>query len=360
MGHEVVYAAIDCRSIRRTRCFGFEYKEIDGIKTYALNIPLGVLPASVILHARVFLLNRLCNRIERLEGKPDIVHGHFGLGVGYASAILCNKLNLPLVITEHDSDINAQKITRKNIARLNNVYNIANKVVAVGNSLARRIKEYTSMDAIIIPNIVDTSCFNFHIKRDHSGFNFVSVGNLIYGKGMDLLIKSFHGAFKNKPHVKLFIYGDGIERNRLKKQINGFGMAERILLMGKCPRRTIAKKFQECDSFVLASRSETFGVVYIEALASGLPVIATKCGGPEDFVDNRNGVLVSVDDVNELIDAMHYMHDYAQSYEPFQISKEITDRFSPQVIAKRLTLLYEEVLEMPHRHLKDTNGRDTN
>ena len=349
IGHEIIFAAVDCRSIRRWRKFGFDCKDIDGIKTYVLNIPMGPLPDWALFRTRAICFAALYGVIEKRGGKPDIVHGHFGLGAGYASAMLCNKYRLPLVITEHDSDINARKIKRDQVVRLNNAYRIANKVVAVGNGVARRIKEYTNVDAIIIPNIVDTSSFNFQSRRDHDDFNFVSVGNLIYGKGMDLLINSFHAAFKYEPHVKLFIYGDGVERHSLKKLVISFGLADRIRFMGAYPRINIADKFRECDCFVLASRAETFGVVYIEALASGLPVIATKCGGPEDFVNELNGILVTVDDEKALIDAMLYMYAHSQSYDARQISKETINIFSPETIARRLTQVYKEALLMCHR-----------
>ena len=66
------------------------------------------------------------------------------------------------------------------------------------------------------------------------------------------------------------------------------------------------------DIFVLASRKETFGIVYVEAMAKGLPVIATKCGGPEEFVNKENGILVPVDNVEELSKAMLLMYKEGQ------------------------------------------------
>ena len=95
---------------------------------------------------------------------------------------------------------------------------------------------------------------------------------------------------------------------------------------------------------MLASRSETFGVAYIEAMAAGLPVIATRCGGPEDFVTEENGILIPVDDESTLTSAMERMMLRREDYDSAAISADIRRKFAPETIAARLTELYEGVL----------------
>jgi glycosyltransferase involved in cell wall biosynthesis len=124
-----------------------------------------------------------------------------------------------------------------------------------------------------------------------------------------------------------------------------YKLTEQIFLMGLRDRKEIAKRMHESDCFVLASKLETFGVAYIEALAAGLPVIATNCGGPEEFVCKDNGILIAVDDVQGLIDAMLKMYNESDKFDRETISKEIVDKFSPETIAKRLTEIYRDVLK---------------
>ena len=107
---------------------------------------------------------------------------------------------------------------------------------------------------------------------------------------------------------RLIIFGDGPESGALRALCAELGLYSRVSFRGHCPREELAEAYAAADCFVLASRSETFGVAYIEAMAAGLPVIATRCGGPEDFVTEENGILIPVDD-EERAHRRHGAHD---------------------------------------------------
>ena len=100
-----------------------------------------------------------------------------------------------------------------------------------------------------------------------------------------------------------------------------------------------------CDTFVLASRYETFGVVYIEALACGKPVIATKCGGPNSIVNENNGYLVNIDDIEALSNSMKLMFQNIENYDARLIRKECEKKYNPQVIASELEEIYLNLLK---------------
>ena len=188
--------------------------------------------------------------------------------------------------------------------------------------------------AIYIPNIVDTNLFSYANKDNKNTFLFVSVGSLIYGKRMDLTIEAFIDAFKGSDKVFLTIFGEGPERQKLEELVRINKMEKQIKLMGMQSRKVIADYLKECDCFVLASQTETFGVVYIEAMASGLPVIATKCGGPESFVNEENGVLIPVDNKDALVTAMKNMYSGKYNMIKRQFQQILLKNFPPKQFQK--------------------------
>ena len=95
---------------------------------------------------------------------------------------------------------------------------------------------------------------------------------------------------------------------------------------------------------MLASQSETFGVAYIEALAMGVPVIATKCGGPEALENDENGLMEDVNNIEQLIEAMKYMYNNIDRYERKNIAMEIVEKFSPEAVANKIIGIYDEIL----------------
>ena len=94
---------------------------------------------------------------------------------------------------------------------------------------------------------------------------------------------------------------------------------------------------------VLPSLYETFGVTLIEAMASGLPVIATRCGGPEELVNKDTGILVEPDNCNALISAINYMIDNLQDYSPELISRYARERFSYKSVGRQFDKVYHTV-----------------
>jgi glycosyltransferase involved in cell wall biosynthesis len=90
----------------------------------------------------------------------------------------------------------------------------------------------------------------------------------------------------------------------------------------------------------LPSRSETFGVVYVEAIACGKPVLATRCGGPESIVTAENGLLVDTGDVDALAGAMRTMTATARSYDAHAIRRQFLERFSRAAVVDRLEDVY--------------------
>ncbi|MFT5871838.1 MAG: glycosyltransferase involved in cell wall biosynthesis [Clostridium sp.] len=342
-GCKVVFAAVDVRSIRRWRKWGVQRHEVDGVNVYVINIPGGRLPEAILHKVTSIGLSILYKLILKELGKPDMLHAHF-TDIGYAALTLKQQINVPLVITEHSSLIMKPVIEKRlfNIAK--STYVQADVVIGVSPTLVNVIKEKFNIKALYVPNIVDTDLFTYTIAGKSKTFNFVSIGNLVYGKRMDLTIEAFSIAFCDFSDVTLTIFGEGIERSKMESLIKKYHLEDRIVLMGVCARTVIKEKLKKSDCFVLASRAETFGVAYIEALASGVPVIATKCGGPEVFVNEKNGRMIPVDDLRALVNVMKYMYKNSIEFDRREISTEIKQNFSPECVSQKLVEVYTEVI----------------
>ena len=343
-GCKVVYAAIDVRSIRRWRKWGIQREYKDGVHIYAINIPLGRVPKKILRTFSFLGLKLLYKKIVKEKGVPDILHAHF-TGPAFSASKLKEITDIPLVITEHFSQINREEISEDLFKIAKMAYNKADALIAVSPALAKKIHINFGINPIYIPNIVDLDVFKYEDKEESEYFNFVSTGNLIETKRMDLTIEAFYRAFGNNPKVTLTIFGQGPERKKLEDLISKYNLNSQVKLMGLCSREEIAKQLKQCDCFVLASQSETFGVAYIEALAMGVPVIATKCGGPEAFVNEKNGLMVNVNDVEELTEALIYMYNNINMYDRKSISIEIQNKFSSEVVANKIINIYKEYLK---------------
>ncbi|NLA43428.1 glycosyltransferase, partial [Candidatus Saccharibacteria bacterium] len=104
-GVDVVYAAVDVRSLRRWRKWGLDKKTIEGVRVYAVNIPCGRVPKRLLRLISVITLRRLFSRIVKKYGRPDIVHSHF-INQGYFTVSALKKEGVPIVHTEHYSGMN--------------------------------------------------------------------------------------------------------------------------------------------------------------------------------------------------------------------------------------------------------------
>ena len=344
-GHDVRFAAVDTRSIRHSRPWGCYRYTLDGIPVYYASVPCGALPLGLPELAGRLAASGICRAIAKDGWKPDIVHAHF-LGVAAIAAPVCREKNLPLVITEHTSALNAPDPGKALVKTMRKTYPLADALLAVSSLLAGSIYRHTGAKAVVVPNIIDTQSFSV-VKEDNvpgEPFRFVASGFLIERKGYDLLLRAAGDLRRRGYALALTVFGDGPEREALEKLAESEGVRDCVDFRGQCTRGELGEAYPQMDAFVLASRRETFGVVYIEAMAAGLPVIATRCGGPEDFVTEENGILIPVDDAAALTDAMEHMMLHRREYDSASIAAGIRRKFAPETIAARLTAVYEEIV----------------
>ena len=349
LGHQIVVLSVDVRFRKYYRKFGITSEIHEGIPHY--NIFAGsfwgkpLRSISMRLHTKVkqALVLYLFDKAIAQEGMPDLVYGHYLGGCSMALAIK-RKYGVPAVGIEHWSRLgfsNIEKAVRDEAAR---TYPYMDCQISVSSALKDNIKRNIGVDTLVVNNMIGTE-FHYEPKvRSSNKVNFVTTGNLLPVKGFDILINAFSKLSLPPDSWTLNIIGGGKERNNLQKLIDSSGLSNNIHLLGRKSREGVIEMLHDSDVYVMSSRSETFGVAAIEALACGLPVIATDCGGARDFVTKENGKICMVDDIYKLSDAILYMYKYYGNYDRAQIAADCQKRFSSEAIGKQLESIFEEVI----------------
>lgn len=277
-------------------------------------------------------------------GKIDIIHAHVSFPAGYIARELSKEFNVPYVVTEHMGPfpfvayMNGDQPRKEIVEALNN----ANVSIAVSPSLADRIASFNISKPQVIGNIVDERRFSV-AKLPTDKFVFFTLGGISEHKGIDHLIQAIAKWKPDPKHYEFRIGGTGPMLEQYQQLAKELKVDELIKWLGSIDRNKVPKLFQECDVFVLPSRHETFGVVYAEAHACGKPVIATRCGGPEFFVNDNNGMLVDVGDIEELAESLKRIVGRHSDYDSKAIREEFETKFSRKAIVSQLIRSYKAI-----------------
>ena len=342
MGHQVTILYVDGRFHKSIfKEFGFHRHTVDGIEYFGIFLYPGKLALwlgiQVLVKLKEKQLEYIFSKAVKIYGKPDVIYAHY-LGNIACSIKLKKKFNVPVIGIEHWSKLNKEELT-EDVRYMGSIaYKGVDKLISVSESLRNRIREHFGVDSTVVNNMVGEDFFEQEIMANQSNgiVKLVSVGSLIQRKGYDLLVEALHLLPKNYSW-SLTIIGDGEDKVKLQGMVKEYDLEDRIHFVGKKYKNEIIEIMHNSNAFVLASRAETFGVVYIEALSQGLPVIATSCGGPEEFVNDKNGILIPTDNVKVLKEALETMLEKMDTYDKCFIAEECKRKFSPQVIGKKVS-----------------------
>jgi glycosyltransferase involved in cell wall biosynthesis len=321
-------------------------REVDGgiltYRTHGISL-LNQFPIGAAIWIKVTLA--LVKKYIEENGKPDVIHAHNVFNAGRVARTCLSMYGIPYVVTEHDSGYLLNEYSSKALKIATEVFNNSACNIAVSKSLASAISTYCNLSFVkIIPNVVDISLFELDFsKREEEVFKFISVGNLLKNKGHEVLIRAFSVFQKDQSNVVLEIYGEGPEHENLDQLIKELNLMEAVSLKGKIAPKALVKQYQLSHCLVLPSFKETFGVVIIEAMACGLPVIATRSGGPEDIINDDNGILVDPGDIESMAKALRGIKDNHHKYNFNNIRKFVEKNYSENIVANSLLTLYKTI-----------------
>jgi glycosyltransferase involved in cell wall biosynthesis len=291
----------------------------------------------------------LFERYVKRHGRPDIMHAHSALFGGVLAADFKREQGIPYAITEHSTAYARGKVRPWHDPLAKRAFSEADTRLVVSPELGKILERHVGSAVVPwewLPNMVsdEFSVGDEPQKTHHDSFRVLNVGLLHKKKGQLSLLEAFAEAFRDEEAATLAIGGDGPIRRRLKAAANRLGIKKQVEFLGLLQRTEVRDQMRRADVFVLSSHYETFGLAAVEALACGTPVIATRCGGPECFIDESNGLLVPPRDSSALAKAMQQMRREIGDYERTSISATCHKQFGGEVLAARLTTIYGSIL----------------
>lgn len=280
-------------------------------------------------------------------GSPNVIHAHVSHSCAYYCVSASKRLGIPLVVTEHYSGLVLGTASEKEYERVAYTINNSDAFIFVGSRfqdyLCNRLE--VNKKTYVVPNMIDSGNYTINQRLDKDSFAFLTAGHLKANKSMDLVVKAFNKAFTTEENAKLVIAGDGDEYNNLKCLIEELGEQNRISMFGRYTRDQSKELFANADAFVLTSKVETFGIVYIEALCSGIPCIGTKGQGADDIINESNGFTVDYGDVELLSEKMKELYKNRDKYNRQHIRQSCVDKFDKSNVCKLIEEVYNTVLK---------------
>lgn len=346
MGHQV---SILC---------GWDYRygepeKIYGVKEYFVKVKKKNIQQSTPMGLVEFILRGMIEiyKLTRKE-KYDIIQFYFSIPTGILKYAVHGRV--PYVISLRGMDIpglnTKYRLFSKITAQLN--YSITRKAAAVTSLSAEAGKYYTRFASDIhidvIPNAIEYSLY--HQKKRYSCriTKFIAVSRLTAIKNLDLLIEAFSIVHKEYPDIILDIWGEGKERDKLSKLIETNDAKSYIHLQGYADRAELIERLPQYDVFSLVTAGDSFGIVFLEAMSAGLPVICARAGGPmEVIVENETGIFVEPNDLQDTILGIKYCIENPQVMMEMgrKGRKRVEEYYSIEHVAKEHIKLYERCLE---------------
>lgn len=319
----------------------------DGIRTLRVQYKKSPIPKTTYL-IYLWAVFRAFRKLLKDGFRPDIIHAHvYEAGV---PAVLIGKLyGLPVIITEHFSGFPRGLVRGIQKLKAKFAFEQADLVCPVSEDLKRHIEFYGIRARFhVVPNVVDTSLFHPAENEDRAQEgdkkHLLLVALLDPIKGIPYLLEALARLKEKRDDFVLDIVGDGPNRAEYEELSYKLGLQNIVRFHGLKTKQEVAEFMRKADVFVLPSEWENLPCVLIEAMASGLPIVATKVGGIPEIVNEKMGFLVLPRDTEALARAIDYMLDHYQDYSTEELFKYARGRFSYEAIGKQLSEIYKVVI----------------
>jgi len=197
----------------------------------------------------------------------------------------------------------------------------------------------------ITPNVINKKIVSLDVRNPNKRKRILHVSTLDDSKkNITGILNALSNILKLKKDFEIHFVGDGRDKEYLQNLSNKLSLNEHVFFQGIKVGKNLDIEFSEADFFILNSNFETFSVVAAEALAIGIPVVITKCGGPEEYVNKDVGILVEINNQKELENAIIHMMENHQNYSKEKLQNYVDSKFNSQIVGSQFLEVYQQIL----------------
>ncbi|WP_332733007.1 glycosyltransferase [Flavihumibacter sp.] len=302
------------------------------------------------------LIPDLISMVSKWNWKPDIIHAHDCFPAGFFAQALSKHFKCPWVLTQHtplvattlnENSLNGYRFLTAN-ATLFSVVSSYERDLYIRNQFLH--------DAFVLGNLLDeTSFYPADVgSSDNNSFTIINVGSLSARKDYPTLLLSLkifkerYAHFFKAKLVMLTSFTDGISLEDIKEMVSDMNLTDNIEFVFDISDPDIMRKhYQTSSVMVSTSLYETFGVAVAEAIASGIPVIATDNGGVRDIVDEGvNGFVVPLKNAEAIADKLELLYNSSNNLNKEKLHNSVVSKFGSRAFEIRLNTLYNDAVNL--------------
>lgn len=289
--------------------------------------------------------------MRAMTAPPDLIHAHLAYPDGLAAAHLGRRLGCPVIISVHGHDVrelpDANPRWRRLVAA---ALEASSAVIASSADVRTRLLDLGTPESKIhfVPQGVDCQLFRPDATRTpgDGGWQLLYVGRFDTRKGLEVLLEAIP-LLRRRDDLRLKLIGGSPvsgATDAFRAHVDRLELTDCVEFADQLPWTAMPAQMAAADLLVLPSFYDSFGIVLIEAMACGLPVVATRCGGPEDIVVDEVGKLVKVGDAESLAAGIEAVLDRYDQYDREEIRRRAEERYDYRRLAARIVEIYQKTI----------------
>jgi len=288
------------------------------------------------------------------QNKYDLTHAFFSIPCGYLAQRLRKRFEIPYIVSLRGADVPGYSERFSLVYKLftpliKTIWKDASRIVSNSEGLKKLAEKTEKVKSIsVVYNGIDTQEF-YPLKnniRNENIFKIICVSRITPRKGIRYLIEAVKILREKYPQIRLEIIGEGNEKEELIKLSAQYNLSEQVAFLGLISHNQLPRYYQNAHVFILPSLNEGMSNTMLEAIASGLPIIATDTGGTKELVsDAENGFIIKMKDPDDLVKKLEIMINNQKLRETMSIkSRQLSENFSWQKVTQKYYKIYNDVI----------------